>query len=156
MPIATQQTNISLRRHFFFLGPCRISTSSPDALGTRLCQTSIMDLCVKLLLRTVNCFSKNNIIDDWQVRSSHQRCFIKRGVIKNFAKFTGKHLCQSLFFKKKGFWHRCFPIKFAKFLGTPFLHNTSGRLLLQVSEYDFASGLLLIQGLIVSQRAEVN
>ena len=25
---------------------------------------------------------------------------IKRGVIKNFTKFTGKHQCQSLFFNK--------------------------------------------------------
>ena len=31
-------------------------------------------------------------------RSSHQRRSIKKGVLKNFAKFTGKHLCQSLFF----------------------------------------------------------
>ena len=29
-----------------------------------------------------------------------QRCFIKIGVLKNFAKFTGKHLCQNLFFNK--------------------------------------------------------
>ena len=33
-------------------------------------------------------------------RSSHSRCSIKKGVLKNFAKFTGKHLCQSLFFNK--------------------------------------------------------
>ena len=33
------------------------------------------------------------------VRSSHQSCPIKIGV-KIFAKFTGKQLCQSLFFKK--------------------------------------------------------
>ena len=33
-------------------------------------------------------------------RSSHQRCSIKKGAPKNFAKFTGKHLCQSLFFNK--------------------------------------------------------
>ena len=26
--------------------------------------------------------------------------FSKKGVLKNFAKFTGKHLCQSLFFNK--------------------------------------------------------
>ena len=26
--------------------------------------------------------------------------FCKKGVLKNFAKFTGKHLCQSLFFNK--------------------------------------------------------
>ena len=54
---------------------------------------------------------------------------------------TEKHLCQSLFFSKvaglrpavllkKKLWHRCFPVNFAKFLRTPFLQNTSGRLLL--------------------------
>ena len=32
------------------------------------------------------------------VRSSHQRCYLKVGVIKNFVKFTRKHLCQGLFF----------------------------------------------------------
>ena len=26
--------------------------------------------------------------------------FYKKGVLKNFVKFTGKHLCQSLFFNK--------------------------------------------------------
>ena len=31
---------------------------------------------------------------------------------------------------KKRLWHRCFPVSFAKFLRTPFLQNTSGRLLL--------------------------
>ena len=33
-------------------------------------------------------------------RSNHQRCSIKKGVLKNFTKFTGKHLCQRLFFNK--------------------------------------------------------
>ena len=33
-------------------------------------------------------------------RSSHRRCSVKKGVLRNFAKFTGKHLCQSLFFNK--------------------------------------------------------
>ena len=27
-------------------------------------------------------------------------CFMKRGVLRNFAKFTGKHLCHSTFFNK--------------------------------------------------------
>ena len=27
-------------------------------------------------------------------------CYMKKGVLKNLAKFTGKHLCQSLFFNK--------------------------------------------------------
>ena len=33
-------------------------------------------------------------------RSSNQRCSVKQGVLGNFAKFTGKHLRQSLFFNK--------------------------------------------------------
>ena len=33
-------------------------------------------------------------------RSSHRRCSINKGVLKHFAKFKGKHLCQSLFFNK--------------------------------------------------------
>ena len=57
--------------------------------------------------------------------------FCKKGVFRDFAKFTGKHLCQSVFFNKVGLrpatllkkrlWHRCFPVNFEKFLRTPFL-----------------------------------
>ena len=31
-------------------------------------------------------------------RSSRMEVFCRKGVLRNFAKFTGKHLCQSLFF----------------------------------------------------------
>ena len=34
-------------------------------------------------------------------RSSHPEVFCKKGVLRSFAKFKGKHLCQSLFFKKE-------------------------------------------------------
>ena len=34
------------------------------------------------------------------VRSSHQRCSVTKGVLRNFENFTGKNLCQSLFFNK--------------------------------------------------------
>ena len=64
-------------------------------------------------------------------RSSHQRCSIKIGALKNFTKFTGKHLRTGVQIDSaKRLWHRCFPVNFTKFLRTPFLHNTSGRLLL--------------------------
>ena len=33
-------------------------------------------------------------------RSSHQRCSMRNGVLRNFTKFTGKHLYQSHFFNK--------------------------------------------------------
>ena len=32
--------------------------------------------------------------------SSRQEVFCEKGVLRNFTKFTGKHLCQSLFFNK--------------------------------------------------------
>ena len=38
---------------------------------------------------------------------------------------------------KKRVWHRCFPENFAKFLGTPFLQSTSGRLLLYDEDFRF-------------------
>ena len=34
------------------------------------------------------------------VKSSHRRCSVRKSVLGNFAKFTGKHLRQSLFFNK--------------------------------------------------------
>ena len=30
----------------------------------------------------------------WYFTSSHQWCSVKKSVLRNFAKFTGKHLCQ--------------------------------------------------------------
>ena len=51
------------------------------------------------------------------IRSSRPEVFCKKVLLRNFVKFTGKHLCQSLFFNKvagpsllkKRLWHRCFP-----------------------------------------------
>ena len=53
-----------------------------------------------------------------------QRCFVKKSILRNLGiltKFTGKHLCQNLFFNKtaglrpatllkKRPWHTCFPV----------------------------------------------
>ena len=58
--------------------------------------------------------------------------FFKKGVLKNFAKFTGEHLYQGLFFNKiaglrpatllkKRLWYRFFSVNFVKFLRTTFL-----------------------------------
>ena len=80
----------------------------------------------------------------WRLyRSSHRRCSLKEGVIKNFAQFTGKHLCKRFF---KSLWHRCFPVNFAKFLRTPFLQNTSRRLLfcLQTLSWNYNTNLTSI------------
>ena len=85
-------------------------------------------------------------------RSSHRRCSVKKGVIKNFTKFTGKHLCQSLFFNigvsflNRRLWHRYFPVDFVKFLRAPFSQNTSGQLLLSLrSSWDKFACTFLFQ-----------
>ena len=66
-------------------------------------------------------------------RTSRLDVFYEIGVLNYFAKFTGKHLHQSLFFNKvarlrrlKRIWHSCFPLNFVKCLRTHFLQNTSG------------------------------
>ena len=72
----------------------------------------------------------NNAVD--MVRTSRPEVFCKKGVLRNFVKFTGKHLCQSFFFNKvaglrpatllkKKLWHRCFLVNFVRFLRAPFL-----------------------------------
>ena len=46
-------------------------------------------------------------------RGSHQRCSEKKkGVLRNFIKFTGKHLCQSLFLNKKDTLAQLFSFEF--------------------------------------------
>ena len=68
--------------------------------------------------------------------SSHRTCSIETVVLKISARFTRKHLYQSLFFSKvaglrpatllkKRLSHRCFPANFAKFLRTLF-YRTPG------------------------------
>ena len=65
-------------------------------------------------------------------RKSSPEVFYQKSILKNVSKFTGKYLCQSLFFNKvAGLWlgtflkkrlcSRCFPVNCAKFLRTNFL-----------------------------------
>ena len=89
--------------------------------------------------RERNCKKKKK-----KIRSSHWRCSVRKGVLRNFVQFTRKHLFQSLIFDKVAgmrpatllkmrLWYRYFPVNFAKFLRAPFLQNTSGRLLLKTA-----------------------
>ena len=80
------------------------------------------------------------------LRSNRWRYSVWKVVFRNFAKFTGKHLCHRLFFNKvvgvraatllkKRVWRRCFSVNFEKFLKTAFLQNTSGRRLLYLEDW---------------------
>ena len=72
-----------------------------------------------------------NYIFYLNLRSSRPDVFCKKGVLRNFIKFAGKHLCQRLSFNKvagprpvtllkKSLQHRYFPVDFMKFLRTSF------------------------------------
>ena len=55
-------------------------------------------LLITKLLELLNCLASCYLS---RYRSSHRRCSMKKGVLVNFpTKFTGNHLCQSLFFNK--------------------------------------------------------
>ena len=70
------------------------------------------------------CFPGNVQIFLKQQKQSTE-VFRKKRVLKNFAIFTRKHLCWSLFgvfgvnIIKKALQHRCFPVNITKFLRTP-------------------------------------
>ena len=57
----------------------------------------LMPVNMKKFLHNVNYEKITAIRID---RSSHQKCSIKKGILRNFTKVTGKHQYQSLFFNK--------------------------------------------------------
>ena len=96
--------------------------------STPIVQTIFEGFCLDLKMS--NLLKPLQII--FPVGFCSEAVFCKKGVLKYFAKFTGKHLCQSLFFNnvaglrpvtllKKRFWHRCFPVYFAKILRTTYI-----------------------------------
>ena len=96
---------------------------------------------MRLFAKVVNIYQTNLHHRCLASRISHQKCFMKKGVVWNCAKLTGKHLYERLFFNevadlrpatllKKRLWHMRFPVSFAKCIRPPFLQNISGRLFL--------------------------
>ena len=57
-------------------------------------------LCGQCNTSTMKPSTTKPIVSRSMYRSSQRWCSKKKGVLKNFAKFTGKSLCQSLFFNK--------------------------------------------------------
>ena len=74
-----------------------------------------------------------------RVRSSRHELFWKKSILRHFAKFTGKRLCQSLFFEKETLT-QVLSCEFWKFLRTSFLTEHLRWLLLAFqSEYTLYS-----------------
>ena len=53
---------------------------------------------------SLQCYRLNNF---QSFRNGHWRCSVRKGVLGNFEKSTGKHLWQSLFFNKVAGWGDC-------------------------------------------------
>ena len=99
------------------------------------CKRSMMEPYAKIVkgFWTLASFAKSFIVDvlpgpkylsiqcpEAAALKAVQQMFFKKGVLKNFTKFTEKHLCWILFFIKLQFQHRCFPVNVAKLLRTAF------------------------------------
>ena len=87
------------------------------------------------------------IFTNWEMNFRSLKVFYRKCVLRNFAKFTGKHLCQSLFFNKVAGNRpvpECFPMNFSKFLKAPFfLLNFSGGWFC-VSSFDLAFFIMIL------------
>ena len=93
--------------------------TSVSLINISLSQLNSTMIKTKVMIRLNKkiCFGFISLQNKWIIyitigRSSHQRCSIIKGVLRNFAKFTGKHLCQSLFFNKvvgprPSLWNSC-------------------------------------------------
>ena len=86
---------------------CKIhkKTPVPESLFYQSCwpafsriPATVDQLFLEYLHLWINFFKNAQICKT--TRSSHRSCAIKNGVLKNFTKFTRKHLCQSLFFNE--------------------------------------------------------
>ena len=73
------------------------------------------NFCIEIDTQAYPDFCRSNC------KNSIPEVFCKKDVLKNFAKLTRKHLCQSLFLNKvaglrpaivlkKRLWHMCFPV----------------------------------------------
>ena len=75
-----------------------------------LMKFSFIDICIIIIFKKKEQFSCNSkwfdiLLKHTAVRSSHRSCSVKKGVLKNSANFTGKHLCWSLFLLKWLYWN---------------------------------------------------
>ena len=97
-------------------------------LAKQICKSSNKSWALKVNHHTLNVHRN---IWKWFTELQNKKTeAATRGVLRNFSKFTGKQLCQSLFFNKvaglspatllrKRLWHWCFAVNFSKFRRTP-------------------------------------
>ena len=111
-----------------FINFCPILSIENDLLVPDVCNVLLTTKIFLLLKRSKRKMLFPSVLFTRKVmhKSSHQRCSVRKSVLRNLAKFTGKDLRQSLFLNKvavlkpatllkKRLWSRCFPVNFAIF-----------------------------------------
>ena len=94
-----------------------------------ICIDHINERALRIIYQDYNIYQMSFcILKDLIDRSSHRKCSVRKGVLRNFAKFTEKHLCPGLFFNKV--------VGFSLSKNT-FSQNTSGWLLLYWNLTDY-------------------
>ena len=98
--------------------PSRKSRNRETFVSKRFLSQVLQVIVISVISK--NATETQLFVDVLQNRCSRKCCSIKH--------FIGKCLCWSLFLIKlqKRLQPRCFPVKFAEFLKTTFLRNTSG------------------------------
>ena len=84
-------TNARSKLSFSRFSLRKMSTLTSKQLSAKRCSHVIV------LLGTAETVSIQSLMKT--LRSGHLRCSIKKVILKNLATFSGKHLCQSLFFR---------------------------------------------------------
>ena len=91
---------------FFFFSSPKISMS-PGCKNLLIWFNILIQTYLTIVTKRNNCcnrivlfIKKKLFLKKSTSRNSHPEVFYKKGVLRNFEKFTGKHLCQSLFFDK--------------------------------------------------------
>ena len=110
---------------------------------------------MKIIIKKVRFFSRTWVLECFFcfvfgenvfLRRSLQEVFCKEAVLRNFAKLTGNHRARVYFliklqapcnFIKKETLAQAFSCEFCEISKTPFLQNTSGRLLLDIPVFIF-------------------
>ena len=97
MEVVAQLSSVKLHKFYkkhlrwrpFFVSPQACNCTKKDTITGALLWIHLCEYIFSFLLF---CLRKDT--------SSHRGCFVKKGVLKNFANLTGKHLCWNLFYIK--------------------------------------------------------
>ena len=84
-----------------FANVTRVSKQGSGNLRENERPISILPIISKTFGKLI-CGQLSNHFDNIlaKIRSSHRRCSVRKSVLRNFTKFTGKHLSQSTFLNK--------------------------------------------------------